>query len=665
MQMASAVGIPSKTSWSTTALRRSAGGVIYVAAGFSGDEQTPGQGREFVHWLEDRNFESPAQLYQLVRNYWQEVSGSTAASIALVFQQDTHITVMSFGFAMIGLLRGEESRWLIDGQGEEQVLEGSLQSGDRLLLATARARDVSPSLEIWQNATADDIASDLFGRISSHPNSGELAYNVLEWRDQSPVHSANVEEDAGDYSDLDQNSPTDEVQFEINQGQAGNEKYLDDQSGVSGQDLEEKGQTAPGASHTFTADSRPSVPKSPVGSSHLIAPEKIAAGIVATQQEQVQKVEKQRLSDRWVGIIARLQSLSWLRLVAAIVLIGGVVGGVMIWRELNIRQENRDVIVPLEQEVEALQTIPEEQRLEQRDSAKSLLERLQATRVNSRSNRTRLIELTTQVEQIYQTVSGERDVVNLPIFYDFRLVVANFLATKADRFEDQAVFLDANEKKLINLNLQSKNNRTVSQEALADSRDIVADALRAVVLKQETVEEMPYSGDAPSIISNLSDMTEPALLDEFGTNLYVLDKGKQQLWRINQENESASPSAWIRSAPGVDFASTTSLTIDGDIWLGTNQGNIYRLRRGERLEFLVEGLLEPFTSTLLLATTEDGNKLAVVEPAQNRLVVLSKDGVYQLQMKSEQIGGVTDIFLSQDERYAYLVAGSVVYQVEI
>lgn len=57
MQMASAVGIPSKTSWSTTALRRSAGGVIYVAAGFSGDEQTPGQGREFVHWLEDRNFE--------------------------------------------------------------------------------------------------------------------------------------------------------------------------------------------------------------------------------------------------------------------------------------------------------------------------------------------------------------------------------------------------------------------------------------------------------------------------------------------------------------------------------------------------------------------------------------------------------------------------------
>jgi len=83
------------------------------------------------------------------------------------------------------------------------------------------------------------------------------------------------------------------------------------------------------------------------------------------------------------------------------------------------------------------------------------------------------------------------------------------------------------------------------------------------------------------------------------------------------------------------------------------------------LEFLVEGLLEPFTSTLLLATTEDGNKLAVVEPAQNRLVVLSKDGVYQLQMKSEQIGGVTDIFLSQDERYAYLVAGSVVYQVEI
>lgn len=661
MQMASAVGIPSKTSWSTTALRRSAAGVIYVAAGFSGDEQTPGQGREFVHWLEDRNFESPAQLYQLVRNYWQEISQNTAASIALVFQQDTHITVMSFGFAMIGLLRGEDSRWLVDGQHAEQVLEGNLQSGDRLLLATARARDVSPSLEIWQTATADDIASDLFGRISSHPNSGELAYNVLEWGEPAPDSSMSESVSAADYS------TANDDQFEINQGDAGNQEYLDNQSDNEDDDslnLNENERTMPVANPAFTADPRPLTPRSPA-SAHLIAPEKIAAGIVATQQEQVQKVQRQRFSDKWVGIISRLQSLSWLRLVAAIIVIGGVVGGVMIWRELNIRQEKRDVIVPLEQEVESLKAIPEDQRLEQRDSAKSLLEKLQATRVDSRANRTRLIEITTQVEQIYQTVSGERDVVNLPVFYDFRLVVANFLATKADLFEDQAVFLDANEKKLINLNLQSKNNRTVSQEALADSRDIVAGSLRAMVLKQNTVEEMPYSGGAPSVVSNLNDMTEPALLDEFGSNLYVLDKGKQQLWRINQESEDASPSGWIRSAPGVDFASTTSLTIDGDIWLGTNQGNIYRLRRGERLEFLVEGLLEPFTSTLLLATTEDGNKLAVVEPAQNRLVVLSKDGVYQLQMKSEQIGGVTDIFISQDERYAYLVAGSVVYQVEI
>jgi len=647
LQTASAVGIPSKTAWSTTAFRRTSVGEIYVACGFSGTDKAPHKGREFIHWFEEHTFESPAQLYQHLKQYWDDLDDEVAASISLVFFQEGHITAFSFGFSMVGLVRDNHSRWLISGKQNEQVLEGEIQFGDRLILATARALEDTPELESWESYDADAIAGDLFSRVQKNPATSELAYSILLW--ENPTQQSLTDE-APRYSLSDSSGRAHGVPSE-------RQFFLQHQTVFEPDttSLEEE------------IEESPPVSAAPVqsASAHLIAPEKIAAGIVATQEAQTQRIKKQKITDTLFHFLAKLQQLSWFRIVIALLILGGVFGGLMLWRQMNIGKEYNTIIVPLQSSVQEVQMIPADQRLQQRDAAKSLLEKLQATRVEYRQNRTKLVELTTSIEQLYQGVSGEKDLVNLPIYYDFRLVVANFLATRADRFEDQAIFLDANEKKLITLNLSSKSNKTVVQEALADGKDIVAEAQNAFVLKNKTVEQIPFSGDDASTVADLKDVSEAAFLERFGSNLYVLDTAKQQLWRMNREDQEASPSGWVRSAPGVDFASATSLAIDGDVWLGTNKGNIYRLSRGTRVDFSIDGLLQPFTSSLLVAAVEEGQKLVVVEPSQNRLVVLSKDGVYQQQVSSEQIGGVTDVFLSADETAAYLVAGSVVYKVEM
>jgi hypothetical protein len=630
LQTASAVGIPSKTAWSSTALRRTPHGYIYVACGFSGTEKAPHRGREFVHYLEDQIWEGPAQLYQRLQEYWQTMNSGVAGSLAVVWQENDHITLMSFGYAMIGLLRDGTARWLIQGQQAEQVLEGDLRPGDRLILATARAQEVIPRLESWANADIESMASDLFSRVQSHQASAELAFFLL----QQEADQVNKNETVVDEA-VEPVSPD-----------------------IFSEKIKPEEASLPSREEV--------VPVSPISSAHLIAPEKFAAGIVATQQEQHQRIDRQKMTARWWKLLARLQKLSWLRIGIVLVIIGGVIGALMIWRYFNIQKEDVAIVQPLEESVQEVNAIPAEQRLERRDAAKSLLERLQATRVKYRRNRLRIVELTTQVEQLYQSISGEKEVVNLPVFYDFRLVLASFLATRADRFEDQAVFLDAQEKKVITLNLQNKNNRTLAPEELSDAKDIVAQSQQALLLKPNSILSLPYTGEDLETIAELTTPGEVSYLESFGGNLYVLDKQKQQLWRVTlAEGKAASPAGWIRSAPGVNLASASSISIDGEVWIGSNQGNIYRLSRGERVSFQVQGLTEPFTSSLLVAAVEDGQKLVVVEPARQRLVVLSKDGVYQLQVASEQIGGVTDVFLSADESAAYLVGGSVVYRVEI
>lgn len=638
IETAAAVGVPAKTAWSTTATLRNAQGELYVAAGFSGTNEAPFEGREFISQLNNQQFTDAATVYQFLAEYWKDIKNNeeVAASWSVVWRQGENITLLTFGYGLVGLLRSDSSRWLIAGQQENQVLEGQLKEGDRLILATARVTDLQLPLELWKDHLVEDIGDELIAKVRHSKDSAELALLTIGAVGAPPPSLVDARELAAEGTLNKNSTQADDAGPIINNGRQRNdepEPPLEDSSSQSAQ-------------------------------SHLISPSKLAAGIVANKQEHTPRWQQKQ--NRFSNLLTTFRQLSWIRLVVVALVVLAVIGGLTWWRYTNIQSEKQEVVIPLQEKVQQLSSYDEKQRLAQRDEANSLLERLKATRVKFAANRRQIESLESQVEQIYNNISGEKEAVNLPVFYDFRLVVANFLATKAARYEDTAVFMDANEQKLISLHLDTKNNETANSEFVGGGRDIALWGSEAYILRGQDITKVPTGGANAEPLAAFDDEVEdPILLDGFGDNLYALDKGSQQIWRTPRELE-ASSSAWIRSAPGVDFEATTSLVVDGDIWLGTNNGNIYRLRRGNRIDFELQGLLEPFTSTLLLAAADEGEKLVVVEPAGQRLVVFNKeDGVYQQQLESQQLGGVTDIFMNQDETVVYLVAGSVVYRVDI
>lgn len=634
MQTASAVGIPSKTSWSTTAVRRIAQGEVYLAVGLSGSEEAPHVGRALVRAVEEFPLESAGDLYQALQAHLQSIPAEVAVSLALLYRQDSKLLLTTVGFGLVGMLRRGQARWLIDGSQATQVLEGVIQPEDRWFLATAPVRDLDLPLAEWDELKSDEIGVELVGRFQKTENSGELAALIM--REPKGQGSAGV-------------APVPVAQSP--------EQESDSDSAALFPPTPLAG-PATRPSHTLPQyDS----------SKHLIPPEKLQAGILATQEDQSSRWKQQWSSDKLAQGVHAVRQLSWLKIALFVGVIFALVGGLFAWRSWRIQQEYQAVVVPLEELVQQAQQYPEDQRLQQRDTVRSLLERLQATRVNNRANTVRVQELITRTQDLYSSISGEKDVVNLPIFYDFRLVAADFLATRADRFEDQAVFFDSNDQKIISLDLRSKANQTVSNEALAGASDVAAADGVGYVLKSDSIQRVPLGGASINEQTALS-VPDAAYLDRFAENLYVFSRGNQQLWRFTLDNEpgtEASPSAWVRSAPGIDFSRVSSIAIDGSVWMGTSNGEIFKLTRGERESFSMQGLLEPFTSTLLVSAIEEGERLAVVEPASNRLIIMSKDGVYQQQVSSEQIGGVTDVFWDQEETAVFLVAGSVVYRVEL
>src|SRR5690606_39184727 len=118
-------------------------------------------------------------------------------------ESDNKITLFTQGFGLVGFVRpgqDQQNRWLIDGQNEKSVLEGSVQPGDVLLLSTARGRDLQISLDEIGQQNPDDMASALFAPVQKHQQSGEIAVQFAQVI--SDEESENASMDDEDYSPI-------------------------------------------------------------------------------------------------------------------------------------------------------------------------------------------------------------------------------------------------------------------------------------------------------------------------------------------------------------------------------------------------------------------------------------------------------------------------------
>ncbi|MBI5151552.1 MAG: hypothetical protein HZA34_03170 [Candidatus Pacebacteria bacterium] len=271
----------------------------------------------------------------------------------------------------------------------------------------------------------------------------------------------------------------------------------------------------------------------------------------------------------------------------------------------------------------------------------------------------------TTAEQYYATISGEKKLDSLPLFYNFQLVKSSFIAKKSATTKNTAVFLDP-EGTVIQMNLQTKQPTVLEAGSVTALRDI---GLRGNVVVLFGVGNSGILGlyeSGKSLGIEVDDRSGPSLFRLFGLSAYVYMKGDGSLMKYpSQGSGYGAGKNWLKSAPGLDRNDVTSLVIDGKVWIGTAKGEIFSFAQGTKLSFSPKGMLTPFSSSIMLYTTPDLPNLYVLEPNAQRLVVLDKNGVYQKQIISKDIATTTDLFVSDDGKTAYLLAGSLVYSVNL
>lgn len=152
--------------------------------------------------------------------------------------------------------------------------------------------------------------------------------------------------------------------------------------------------------------------------------------------------------------------------------------------------------------------------------------------------------------------------------------------------------------------------------------------------------------------------------------LYFLDPGENTIWRYGRDANGSFQEPVSKNLAKLDYKNAVSVTVDGAVYVLSNDGTISKTYADEKQDFVVDGLSEPFKSpTKILADKNaETGKLYVLDPQNSRVVVLGKSGKYQAQYVLPEITDLIDIqlvpSLTKDQLMVLSKSGKV-YQIEL
>lgn len=386
----------------------------------------------------------------------------------------------------------------------------------------------------------------------------------------------------------------------------------------------------------------------------------------------------QRNKDVYLGKKRQVNS----KLILAVAIIGltTAIAVYLIIASINNQKEQiSQELQPAKDLLAQAQTAEGSNIIQARDLASRSIE--VASNIQKELGNTRLVKqqfesFSQEAQEYFTRIDGQIELSQLDVFFDLREVSPNFLTSKVASNSQFLFFLDQEQGQLVALNPENKNTYQLSLGDDFRIQDISASEDELFILNsgiyQASLQELNNPEEtnwstAPIQIKVEGDSDRDGIfIDFYESFLYVFNPAQRNIFRyIVRDDRLSEPIGWLTNKQNISFANINSMSIDGQIWLSDNEGSILQLERGEPLDFNIEGLDEEFGNSISIDTTADAQYLYILEPAKNRVVLLSKSGEFFSQINSPTIAATTQILVNENLQKAFVVSGSIVYQVDL
>ncbi|MFV1917482.1 MAG: hypothetical protein ACC618_03335 [Patescibacteria group bacterium] len=273
-----------------------------------------------------------------------------------------------------------------------------------------------------------------------------------------------------------------------------------------------------------------------------------------------------------------------------------------------------------------------------------------------------LVKLREDLETNIGKILGEY-AQSAELFVDLSLISDGFSGEELAVSEDIIYVLDKDGKKIIKVLIDSKKSEAIAgPEQIDDTVGLAAYSDRVYVVEGEGIFEV--GEEKRKVVENT--FSPNILIYSYAANLYVLDQKESAVWRYTRGEDSFSSGAnWFSEGVKPDLSKVISWTIDGAIWLLDNQARIFYYSLGNQLNFTASGVYPELTKPSAIYTNEELEGLYLLEPEQNRVVVLNKSGEFIAQYKSEEIRNAIGIAVSEKGKKIILLTGEKLYSLKI
>ncbi len=279
------------------------------------------------------------------------------------------------------------------------------------------------------------------------------------------------------------------------------------------------------------------------------------------------------------------------------------------------------------------------------------------------------LALQKQINDESGSILQQSQTSNFPVFLDLELVKKNFRAEHLSLSSGKLLILDPTVGTLITIDLSKKSNQIqAGSDKLGDaSKASLNGDLAFVYSKEKGILRVDIVNQKVITVAKPDkDWGEIKDLYGFAGNVYVLDTGKNMIWKYLPTSEGYSDKrAYLVAGLKMDFSGSIRMQIESSIYILKSGGEILRFTKGEKDNFGLQGLDKNLKDPKSIFISSDTDNLYVLDSGNSRLLILTKTGSYKGQISGDEFGKASDLVVDEKAKKVYLLDGGKIFQVDL
>lgn len=343
-------------------------------------------------------------------------------------------------------------------------------------------------------------------------------------------------------------------------------------------------------------------------------------------------------------------------------LLVSIVFGMKAREEKAIKESYQDELVAAQHEYDEAQSLSGINEIRAKElilSAQSRVSGLQERGIED----PQVQVLSTSIEQSLGNIAGIYRQQS-EVFLDLSLIRADFQGDDLTFSTGEVGVLDATKERVTLVNVSSKRTENIGELDLApNAMQLTSYNERFYLLSSDGIRDI--TSELALVVRSEEWKADGALIGAFGGNLYVADTKNNMIWRYPGGSSTfGEGQKWLSDGINVNLTNAVSWSIDGRIWVLSKGGIITVYDRGVPRRVNLDGITGLDGATVIFAD-ESAESVYILDPANTRIVALSKEGTFEAEYRVENLSNATDFAVSEEEQKIIYLEGNKLWEITL